>query len=292
MPSAAAPAFLISLAALLGQSPPAPAPTPAAKPPPLLSVPFEAEKAAASRAEWARHTGWPEEATNSAGMRLLLIPPGRFTMGPNGSTYRVALEKPFLMAATEVTLGQYRRFRPGHRVEGAADEFNADDHPAAAVSWDDAREFCRWLSEEPEEKAAGRVYSLPTEAQWEWAARAGTAGPAHFGDTKNGKLHQQFAVFNHTYTPNPKAESDGRGRQPVGGRKPNAFGLYDMLGNVWEWCGDRRGDPDTGETRDPVMRGGSWRSGGFHCTSVAFDPAPATTRADNVGFRVVCRIAR
>ena len=70
--------------------------------------------------------------------------------------------------------------------------------------------------------------------------------------------------------------------------KPNAWGLYDTLGNVWEWCLDRREDPATGERRDPVMRGGGWRSGGFHCTTVAFDPGDPRQRGDSIGFRVAC----
>ncbi len=187
-----------------------------------------------------------------------------------------------------MTLGQYRRFRPGHRVEGAADEFNADDRPAAMVGWDDARAYCVWLSEQPAERAAGRAYALPTEARWEWAARAGTATTRYFGDAD--KEQAKFSWFNHTYTPNPKHESNGRGRRRVGQLPANAWGLHDVLGNVWEWCGDRRSDAATGETRDPVMRGGSWRSGGFHCTAVAHDPGSPGTKADNIGFRVVCDV--
>lgn len=262
---------------------------PAPKPPAPAPLPFDAAKAAALQADTAAALGVPVEFANSLGMRLVLIPAGRFTLGPNGSTYRVTLARPYHIGVTEVTLGQYRRLFPGHSVPGAAEDFNADDRPAAAVSWKDAREFCRRLSELPEEKAAGRVYALPTEAQWEWAARAGTATARHFGDTDKGQA--DFSWFNVTYTPNPKTEGAGRGRQPAGRLKPNAFGLYDMLGNVWEWCDDRREDPATGETRDPVMRGGSWRSGAFHCTSVAHDPGHPDLRADNVGFRVVCRIA-
>ena len=206
-------------------------------------------------------------------------------MGPNGSKYRVTLSKPFYAGVTEVTLGQYRKFRRGHKVEGADDEFNEDDRPAALVSWDDARAFCTWLSAQDEEKKAGRVYALPTEAQWEWAARAGTATSRHFGETD--KEQAKFAWFNVTYTPNPKNETKGRGRQAVGKLPPNAWGLHDTLGNVWEWCADRRSDAATGETRDPVMRGGSWRSGAFHCTAVAHDPASPGSRGDNIGFRVV-----
>lgn len=258
--------------------------------PKLLSVPFDAETAISSQTAWAKATSAPVEFTNELGVKLVLIPPGQFTMGPNGSTYRVTLAKPFAIGVTEVTLGQYRRFKPGHRVPGAADEANADDRPAAMVSWTDAREFCKWLSEQPQEKTAGRVYSLPTEAQWEWAARAGSAGPRPFGGDpqKSDAGLADYAWFNHTYTPNPKVETAERGRQPVAKRKANAWGLFDTLGNVWEWCEDRRVDDATGESRQPVMRGGSWRSGGFHCTVVAHDPADANTRADHIGFRVVC----
>jgi formylglycine-generating enzyme required for sulfatase activity len=257
---------------------------------PLLpSVPFTPERAKALRQEWAKHLHADPSFTNNVGIKLVLIPPGRFEMGPNGSKRRVGLAKPFFLGVTEVTLGQYRRLKPGHAVPGAADEFNADDRPAALVSWNEARAFCAWLSEQPTEKATGRVYALPTEAQWEWAARAGTTTSRYFGDTDKGLA--DYCCFNVTYTPNPKHEVNGRGRQPVGRLRPNAWGLHDMLGNVWEWCEDRRGDEATGERRDPVMRGGSWRSGAFHCTAVAHDPGDPDQRGDNIGFRVACRVA-
>jgi formylglycine-generating enzyme required for sulfatase activity len=286
------PASLYLLACLGGAltAVPSPGAEPVPPPPPLASLPFDAERARSLQAEWAKTFGLEAEVTNSLGMRLVLIPGGRFDMGPNGSKYRVTLAKPFYLGRTEVTLGQYRRFRAGHKVDGADAEFNADDRPAAMVSWNDARAFCSWLSEQPEERKAARTYTLPTEAQWEWAARAGTATSRYFGDTD--KAQADYSWFNSTYTPNPKHESNGRGRQPVGKLRPNAWGLHDMLGNVWEWCADRRTDEATGESRDPVMRGGSWRSGAFHCTAVAHDPGDPNQRADHIGFRVACRIEK
>ena len=266
---------------------------PAADPPklpPAPRFPFDADQAKRYRDDYAAAAGLPKDVTNSAGMKLTLVPPGTFDMGPNGSRYRVTLAKPFHVGVTEVTLGQYRKFRPGHKVDGAADEFNEDDRPAAMLTWDDARAFCAWLSEQDAEKQAGRRYALPTEAQWEWAARAGTGTARHFGETD--KDQPKYSWFNATYTPNPKAEADGRGRQPVGKLPANSWGLHDTLGNVWEWCGDRRADDATGETRDPAMRGGSWRSGAFHCTAVAHDPGPHGTKGDHIGFRVVCAGAK
>lgn len=282
---------LLLLLLLLGLAPGIrAADAPGSPSPSLPRLPFDADRAKALQEEWGRAFGLNVQLANSVGMKLALIPGGQFTMGPNGSTYRVSLAKPYYLGVTEVTLGQYRLFRSSHKVEGTDDEFNADDRPAAQVSWHDAWAYCAWLSERPEEKAAGRVYSLPTEAQWEWAARAGTTTSRYFGETDRGQA--EYSWFNVTYTPNPKQESKGRGRQPAGKLRPNAFGLYDMLGNVWEWCAERHSDEVTGENRDPVMRGGSWRSGAFHCTAVAHDPGDAKLKADHIGFRVACRMVR
>lgn len=249
-------------------------------------VPFDADRARALQVEAAKMHQVEPIVTNAIGMKLALIPAGRFDMGPNGSKYRVTLSKPFYLGVTEVTLGQYRKFKADHKIDGADPEFNEDDRPAAMVSWHDARAFCDWLSDQTEEKKANRGYHLPTEAQWEWAARAGTATARYFGDTDKGQA--EYSWFNVAYTPNPKHESKGRGRQPIAKLKPNAWGLHDMLGNVWEWCDDRRSDERTGEMRDPSMRGGSWRSGAFHCTAVAHDPGDPQMRGDHIGFRVAC----
>lgn len=260
-----------------------------AAPPPLPSLPFDADKAKTLQTDWAMAQQVPANLTNTIGVKFTLIPPGRFDMGPNGSKHRVTIAKPYYLGVTEVTMGQYRKWKSEHTVAGAEAEFNKDDVPAAMVSWKDARAFCIWLSERPAEKEAGRVYALPTEAQWEWAARAGTTTTRYFGDTDKGQT--EYSWFNSTYTSNPKNEVKGRGRQPVAKLKPNAWGLYDMLGNVWEWCEDRQSDEATGETREPSMRGGSWRSGAFHCTAVAHDPGREDMKADNIGFRIVCRVA-
>ena len=258
-----------------------------AQPTPLPRLPFDVERAEALQSLWAKSLDVDSHFTNSVGMKLVLIPPGRFDMGPNGSKHRVTLSKAFYIGVTEVTLGQFRKYQPNHKV-GEEAEFNTDDRPAAMVSWNDARKFCDWLTNQPAEQATARRYSLPTEAQWEWAARAGTTTTRYFGDTDKGQA--EYSWFNVTYTPNPKQESAGRGRQPVAKLKPNAFGLYDMLGNVWEWCADRHMDEATGEMRDPSMRGGSWRSGAFHCTAVAHDPGDANLKGDHIGLRVVCQV--
>jgi formylglycine-generating enzyme required for sulfatase activity len=255
----------------------------------MLGLPLDEAKARDYQREWADAKKTPVDLTNSIGLKLKWIPPGRFTLGPNGSTYRVTLTKPFYIGATEVTLGQFRKFKADHRLSEAEEPFNSDDRPTAMVSWEDAKQFCQWLSDLPEERQASRTYALPSESQWEWAARAGTTTTRYFGD--DDKRQREFSWFNHTYTPNPKHESGERGRQAVGQLPANAWGLHDMLGNVWEWCDDRRVDERTGETREPVMRGGSWRSGAFHCTAVAHDPGDPRSKGDNIGFRVACMLA-
>src|SRR5688500_6384071 len=99
--------------------------------PPIVAPPFDDKKAVELRRQWAKESSLETEFTNSLGMKLVLIPGGRFDMGPNGSKRRVTISKPYYLGATEVTLGQYRKYRAKHRIEGADDEFNEDDRPAA-----------------------------------------------------------------------------------------------------------------------------------------------------------------
>jgi formylglycine-generating enzyme required for sulfatase activity len=156
------------------------------------------------------------------------------------------------------------------------------EHPIESVSWFEAVAFCKKLSELPAERSAGRRYRLPTEAEWEHACRAGAATPYAHGI----ELTFEHAAF----------ATDALRR--TGQFAPNALGLYDMHGNVWEWCLDyyahdwyQRGNGD--DPRGPeegvfrVLRGGSWRSQAFACRSSARHALPPTLRADDIGFRVV-----
>ena len=166
------------------------------------------------------------------------------------------------------------------------------------ISYEDAVEFCRRLSERPEEVALGRVYRLPTEAEWEYVCRGGTETIFGFGDT----LSSQQANFDGRYPP------PGTKRGPflerttaVDSYEPNAFGAYGMHGNVSEWCLDwyavetyggetwlARG-PETGEER--VVRGGNYRSKwAYQCRSARRDSRAPTDRSPRIGFRVVCEI--
>ena len=152
------------------------------------------------------------------------------------------------------------------------------------MSWEDAVEFCRKLSELPVEKEAGNVYRLPTEAEWEYACRAGTTTKYSLGDD-DSELGT-YAWF---------TENSGSKSHPVGGKLPNAWGLYDMHGNVWEWCQDWYGAyPDRAVT-DPtgtrtgsirVHRGGSWSHAAENCRSAYRGRGYPSSRYDYSGFRV------
>jgi formylglycine-generating enzyme required for sulfatase activity len=258
----------------------------------------------------------PGEITNSLGMKLVVIPAGKFLMGsPPGEKDRkddeylheVEISRPFYIGAFEVTQAQYRQVMRGNpsyfcaagRGKDRVKDLGTDDFPVESVSWVNAVEFCRRLSARPAERRAGRTYRLPTEAEWEYSCRAGTrdARPFHFGRWLSGSLANIDA--SEPYGGGKKWKTLGR-TCPVGSyRKPNAWGLYDMHGNVSEWCSDwydrnyyrigSRKDPRgprTGRTR--VVRGGNWGNFARTCRSAArFDAEPAS-RSDGHGFRVVC----
>ena len=223
---------------------------------------------------------------NSIGMRFVPIQAGTFTMGvlkyegEDQKAHQVTLTQAFELGVYEVTQEQYEK------VMGTnPSNFKGPQNPVEKVSWDDAVEFCRKLSELPAEKKAGYVYRLPTEAEREYACRAGTTTTYSFGDS-DSELGE-YAWYD---------KNSGKTTHPVGGKKPNAWGLYDMHGNVWELCQDWYGKYPSGSTTDPtgaasssgrVYRGGGWLSLSDYCRSaIRYGLAPAR-RVNRLGFRVL-----
>ena len=227
--------------------------------------------------------------TNSIGMKLRLIPAGEFMMGSPGTEsdrdddetqHRVSITKPFYLGETEVTQEQYQK------VMGTnPSQFKGPQNPVEKVSWTDAVEFCRKLSAMPAEKTAGHVYRLPTEAEWEFACRAGTTTAYGFGD--DASRLGDYGWFD---------DNSGSKTHPVGEKKPNGWGLYDMHGNVYEWCQDWYGAYPSGSATDPtgatsgsvrVSRGGSWKLIARYCRSAIRAWSTPEDRYDILGFRVL-----
>jgi len=229
---------------------------------------------------------------NSIGMCFKLLPAGKFMMGStaseqgrenNETQYKVTLTKPFYLGIHEVTQSQYKKV-----MRTNPSNFKGAHNPVESVSWDDAVAFCKRLSALPAEQAAGRVYRLPTEAEWEYACRAGTNTAYSYGESAS-VLHD-YAW--HT-------GNSGNTTHAVGEKRPNAWGLYDMHGNVGEWCDDWYGayqncpviDPlgaDSGSDR--VSRGGSWRGTAGHCRSTRRSMSDPSDRSHHLGFRIALRI--
>ncbi len=254
--------------------------------------------------------------TNALGMRLALVPAGTFWMGAGkkekhgsedeGPRHEVTIAQPFYLGTCQVTQEQFQRamghnpsyFRAGAPGEEKVDGIDARSFPVESVSWDDAVAFCAKLSGLPEEKAAGRVYRLPTEAEWEHACRGGLRSPTHFGD----QLSSTRANFDGNYPFGGARKGPYPERPvPVGSYPPNAFGLYDMHGNVWEWCADfydasayaaRQvgGSPGPPTGHDRVQRGGSWFSYGWACRAAERCRSIQTGHNERSGFRVALTV--
>jgi formylglycine-generating enzyme required for sulfatase activity len=221
-------------------------------------------------------------------MKLTLIPAGEFMMGSPDSDkdaypdekpqHRVRITRPFYLGVYPVTQAEYERVMGGNPSYFTGDA----NRPVEQVSWDDAVEFCRKLSEKE-----GRTYRLPTEAEWEYACRAGSTTRYCSGDDEVSL--GEYAWYEDNSGP-------GVGTHPVGEKRPNAWGLYDMHGNEWEWCQDWDDDgyyakspvddprgPGTGSDR--VCRGGCWHDPAGPCRSADRRIAAPGRRLSYLGFR-------
>ncbi|NJL61060.1 MAG: formylglycine-generating enzyme family protein [Methylacidiphilales bacterium] len=248
-------------------------------------------------------------------IEMVAIPGGIFMMGsPEGEgnenekpQHQVTIQ-PFFMGKYLITQAQWRfvaELPQLHReLNPEPSRFKGDELPVERVSWYDAVEFCDRLS-----AYIGKSYRLPSEAEWEYACRAGTTTPFHFGETITGELANYDARRTNALEPK------GKYRQrttPVGQFPPNTFGLYDMHGNLWEWClddwhGSYEGVPIDGSAwfnddnnlyqkpESAVLRGGSWDDFPGNCRSASrgfFDRARRDVFSYVIGFRIVCGVGR
>ena len=243
-------------------------------------------------------------SSGEPGPELVVIPAGEFTMGCFGSplslsgvdchpreepVHRVKIPRPFAVSKYEVTFEDYDRFT-GATERAADDGWGRGRRPAINVSWPEAQAYVEWLSRE-----TGATYRLLSEAEWEYAARAGSTGKMDWGENEANCGHCG-------------SRWDGKQTAPAGSFPANAWGLHDMLGNVWEWvqdCWNRNyvGAPSDsvawieGDCGERVIRGGSWLTGGSSRTG---DPLktpvrvrwPASSGVQIIGFRVARTLGR
>ncbi|WP_417380113.1 SUMF1/EgtB/PvdO family nonheme iron enzyme [Gimesia sp.] len=243
------------------------------KQPAMLIAPFDAKAAKAGQQAWAAHLGLDVEISNSIGMKFRLIPPGEFLMGsPESESNRgedevqheVKLTKPYYVGTTKVTQGQWKAVMGTTPWSGNRWVNEGNDYPATYLCWEDTHEFINKLNE-----SEGDGYRLPTEAEWEFACRAGSDTAYCFGDDATNLTEYCW------FYENVNSYYDEYACQ-VAEKKPNQFGLYDMHGNVCEWCKDWYGDYPSAAVTDPmgpasgskrVYRGSAWLSGSELCRS-------------------------
>jgi len=240
----------------------------------------------------------PAQFRNNLGMKFIWIPPGSFTMGSpleeigrgkkwdgqriDETPHKVTLAKGFYMGEYTVTQEQWQEVMGNNPSHFKGEK----DLPVEMVSWDDCQEFIRKLREKDK-----KPYRLPFEAEWEYACRAGTTKPFHFGET----ISTDQANYNGRIYGNGKEGINRSKTTPVGSFPANAFGLHDMHGNVWQWCQDWLGDYPHKDLTDPqgpeigtkrVVRGGCWLNSPQDCRSASRDWDVPGSRNANLGFRL------
>jgi sulfatase modifying factor 1 len=248
-------------------------------------------------------SGFEKLYTNTLGMTFVMIPPGSFIMGsPPEEPFRgnseirhqVTISKSFYMQTTEVTVKQWHAIM-GRRM--LVFQEGMDNMPVTRVSWFDCMKFIRKLNRRGE-----GTYRLPTEAEWEYAARAGTTTAFSWGAT----IDCDKAMYGNNSQKDDECQLYIKSRKlqidrpaPVKSYSPNPWGLYDMHGNVWEWCRDWYGKygqapaidstgPESGSMR--IRRGGSWFKYGYSCRSANRSFGHPATRYQTTGFRLVREI--
>ena len=244
-------------------------------------------------------------------MEFGLIPPGKFMMGSpedekdrdkDEEQHEVEITRAFYLGKYEVKQEQYEQivgknpswFSAGGEGKENVKDLDTRDFPVEEVSWEDAVSFCGKLT-----KLDGkRRFRLPSEAEWEYACRAGTTTPFHFGKLLNGS--DANCNGNYPYGTDEKGRYFRRTCR-VGSYASNAFGLHDMHGNVWEWCQDYYGSYKVLETKDPlrtekvdisarVLRGGSWSDSARYCRAAFRSRNAPGSRGIYLGFRVAFRL--
>jgi formylglycine-generating enzyme required for sulfatase activity len=253
------------------------------------------EKAVAAQKECSQRLRLPVEITNSIDMKLKLIPAGEFLMGSpeseeghrdNQHQHPVRITKSFYLGVYEVTQSGWKEVMGTEPWSGRPYVKEGSEYPATHISWDDAVKFCKKLSGKE-----GRTYRLPTEAEWEYACRADSKTPYSFG-VESSELGTHA-----WYGGNDGNCKDEEHAHEVGRKRANAFGLYDMHGNVWEWCQDwySRDYYRDSPTDDPpgpeqassrVVRGGCWRSDAWFCRAASRLGFRPQSRWSDLGFRV------
>ncbi len=267
--------------------------------PQLRNAPFDADDARSGQMAWATHLGFPRIWTNSVGMKMVAIPPGSFEMGSPRDEFEreddegpvhVSLSQPFFLGQYVVTQQQWHEIMGTSPWENHSNVRNGAAYPAVNIDWFGATVFCQKLLMRDQAQGLdhkGWKYTLPTEAQWEFACRAGTQSAYSFGDDAN--VIDEFAWFYENAYEAGKAYA-----HPVGQKRPNAFSLYDMHGNIWEWCKDwydknllSGTDPEaTEKSTARVYRGGSWQHSARSSRSAYRGGFSPDLQEPFLGFRV------